>query len=75
MTPTTSLVRALQDRLRLTFLNRLTYPQTLLGVGRERLLTEAEVQKAVECLDACVRFVDAEFTLLAARLEEEERKK
>ena len=61
-------LKDLQERLRLALSNRLTYPRTLVSLARERVLTEEEVQKACECLEACVRIVEAELTLFIAAL-------
>ncbi len=67
MTPVqNNILQALRERIQLMLSNRLTYPQTLLEIARDRPLTKTEIQKASECLEACRRFVDAELALLAA---------
>ena len=58
--------QALQERIHLMIPNRLTYPQTILQIARDRPLTDSEIKKALECLEACRRFVEAELTLFAA---------
>ncbi len=67
-----SLVEQLEElrkKLRSALSNRLTYPKTVIGVAGGRLLTQEEIQKAYNLLDACITFVDAELTLLMAGLE------
>lgn len=54
---------ALGERLKSLIANRLTYPKTLLGLAKDRLLTEEEIQKAYACLETCLRLVEAELTI------------
>lgn len=56
-------LKKLQERLQLLLSNQLTYPKTVIGVARDRCLTEEEIRKAYDFLEACSKLVGAELTL------------
>ena len=59
----------LQKEVRNILRNRLTYPKTILGVCRERVLNEEQVSKAKTCIDECLQLIDSKFIELRDELE------
>jgi hypothetical protein len=39
--------------------NRLTYPKSVIGIAKERHLTESEIDKIKTCIDEGIKLVDA----------------
>ena len=71
MTPSTIFqLQQIQKRLHAAISNRLTYPKTLLDIACDRTLIPEESHKACECLEACLRIVDAELTVFLSTLDD-----
>ena len=60
------LLQILRDQICFRLANQLTYPKALLSIARNRPLTEVETQKASQCFDECIQFVEAELVLFKA---------
>ena len=62
-------VRQLKESLHCLLANRLTYAKVLASTAKDRVLTEAEVEKVHQCIEDCIRITEAEFMVLLWKLE------